>query len=154
MKKLILFPCYPLNSKKVDPDFESEYNVCKQLGLDTILFDFDLFIRDNITDTVGAFKLQKKHKKLQATCVYRGWMLKLRHYKILYQILNSNGIELINTPSQYKMAHYFPEAYPYIEDHTPYTKWIDKDTFETGTKDFIKSLIKGKVTDFRDSFIF
>ena len=154
MKKIILFPSNPLNFKEVDHDFLSEFNVCKTIGLNYILFDFDLFIRENKSKRIGKYTLKKKsNKKTWAYCVYRGWMLKIKHYAELWTILISNGISLINSPSQYEMVHYFPKAYPLIKKQTPITKWIKKETLESGNVDYVKSVIKTKIADFKNKFI-
>lgn len=153
MKKIILFPCDPLNHKLIDPEFKSELTICKSIGLDYLLFDFDLFINEsNQNQKVGHFEFNKQKIKQHSVCAYRGWMLKVDHYKTLYNILISNGIALINTPSQYRTAHYFPIAYPFIQSHTPVTKWISKKEWSVAKANPLKLLIKGKMNEFNNEF--
>ncbi len=58
------------------------------------------------------------------TAVYRGWMLSVEQYDMLYATLARRGVELINTPEQYRHCHLLPESYELIKPKSPATVWI------------------------------
>ena len=56
--------------------------------------------------------------------IYRGWMLTPAQYTKLHTALARRGTVLINSPEQYRHAHYLPESYPVIAGHTPRSVWL------------------------------
>ena len=56
--------------------------------------------------------------------LYRGWMLPVARYELLYQALGDRGVRLANTPEAYRTCHWLPESYPFIEGSTPESVWI------------------------------
>ena len=107
----ILFPCNPLDNKKIDDDYLQEHHAAKLQGHDCYLFDHDEFVR-------GEFKSNIPNVDDKSTLILRSWMLNLVQYEELYNILDKLGYSLINTPEQYKNCHHFPESYDYIQGHT------------------------------------
>ena len=142
----ILFPCEYKNIKKVDNNFELEYNACQTLGIDTALFDHDTFVSEQ--------KLITNLKKVE-TLILRGWMLNSTQYKILYKkLLDTYNSILINNHLQYLHCHYFPNVFHDICEYSPsveviaYEKEINDDLLEIIhsnihsdmiIKDFVKS---------------
>lgn len=117
----ILFPSEPFSKNIVDSSYLEEFNTCKLMGIDTYLFDFDKFIESG--------KLSS-NINFEDNCIiiYRGWMMKPEQYEMFYfKILDkSNGkIRLINTLSEYRNCHCFPNVYTYLKDYTPKMVMID-----------------------------
>lgn len=120
-KPLILLPCEPFNPREVDPDFEPERRAAKAAGLDTALIDHSQVLEGAAGAAVA------RTPEGAGPAVYRGWMLKPNQYEAMHAALLSRGIELINTPEQYRACHYLPESYPWIDGHTPRSVWFRLD---------------------------
>jgi hypothetical protein len=65
------------------------------------------------------------HQDPHTSGVYRGWMLKATAYDRLFAALTQRGIELVNTPAAYRVCHHFPESYPFIQEWTPRSVWLE-----------------------------
>jgi len=140
----VIFCADPLDSKKVDMDYEREYLVAKELGFEVELMSFeDLVDMDNPEAAIRKIKPSEESKCV----VYRGWMLKPDRYGDLYNALKSRNIELINSPDNYKFCHYLPDSYDVIRDYTPNTIWFKKDQISKSMDEVCEMLIKtfGKV---------
>ncbi len=142
----LLFPCDYFDKKQVEDDYKEEYQQGVQQGFHVILFDYDKFLQEN---TVNIYH----NNDFQGICIYRGWMLKPKHYEILYQFLRNQGLMLINNPTEYENCHLFQNSYPLLTNLTPQTKFyefpeeIDWDFIKSSfhrfmIKDFVKS-VKG-----------
>jgi len=144
MKTIFLFPCEYDNLYVVDDNFQLEYNACQSVGLETALFDHDLFISENKLVTT-----LKNTDDIQI--ILRGWMLNKKQYFSLYENLDS---KLINNPYQYLHCHYFPNVMQDIKEFiVPVNCWfyinnMDDNLIETIQenitsdiliKDFVKS---------------
>lgn len=145
----ILFPNEPFDSRNVDSSYLEEFNICKILGIDTLLFDYDKFIENGTLSS---------NLKLDGECVviYRGWMMKPLQYTQFYDkiIEKSNGkIKLINNPTQYQNCHCFPYIYDDIKNYTPriikvgsynvvdeYEYILENISFDFFIKDYVKSI--------------
>lgn len=135
----VIFCADPLNPKKVDIDYENEYNSAKELGLEVELISFeDLVNMDNPTAAIMKVKVAEKEE----TAIYRGWMLKSDKYADLYNALKIKNIELINTPKSYKLCHHLPESYDFIKDYTPKTIWFGKDQLTDSMDEVYEILVK------------
>ncbi|HEX9058998.1 MAG TPA: ATP-grasp domain-containing protein [Clostridia bacterium] len=122
----VIFCADPLNNKKVDMDYEAEYNAAKELGLETELIGFeDLVCDDNPSAAVRKIKDQKE----TTFALYRGWMMRPQKYEKLYNALKLKGIELVNTPESYRQCHYLPESYCVIQNYTAKTIWFQIDKY-------------------------
>jgi hypothetical protein len=152
IKKTILFPCHPLNTKEVYPDFLNEYNVARLVGFDIMLIDLDKLDDDNEVVIRGLSEPQPSSLDIMRESypiIYRGWMLSDDRYEHLYNFLKGNDYYLITPPENYNICHYFPYVYEFIEEHTPKAVWMtDLSELESkarslGTdmimKDFVKS---------------
>lgn len=124
---LILFCNNPLYPREVDVDYQDEYNATTSYGLfETALIDLDALINEN--------DAEKAIRKVSTTdsekiAIYRGWMMTPEYYKDLYIALMSKNIKLINTPEQYKNAHFLTGWYHLVEKFTPKSLWIAPDDF-------------------------
>ena len=75
---LILFPSDFFNIKKVDSDYEAEYNAVAAFSdYRVALFNYDEFVAD------GVAQIYPKDS-YSGECIYRGWMLTPAQYKSLY----------------------------------------------------------------------
>jgi len=115
----ILFPCNPLDNKKVDDDYLQEHHAAKLQGNDCFFFDHDEFVR-------GEFKSNISSVDDKTTLVLRSWMLSISQYEELYGILLELGYLLVNTPEQYKNCHHFPDSYDYTKDYTSKAMFVKK----------------------------
>ena len=118
---LILFPSDFFNIKKVDSDYEAEYNnaVTALPECRVALFNYDEFVAD------GVVKIYPKDS-YSGKCIYRGWMLTPAQYKSLYDFLLNEGVTLINSPDEYDNCHLFPSAHSMIEPYTPKSLFFEQ----------------------------
>jgi len=114
---MFLLPSTSLNVKQVDPDFQSEYNVLKHLDFKVFLYDHDQFV--NYGQLVSNIDFSET-----GTLILRSWMLKSEQYTDLYNLLNRNGLPLINTPQQYVNCHHYPNVYHLIKEFAPNSIWF------------------------------
>lgn len=147
MVDLIIFPSGYFNVKKVDEDFQQEYEAAASTGLFHItLFDNDRWFDDG---KLMLHEVPSKHHK----AVYRGWMMKPEQYQDFYNQLSGKNIYLITKPEEYALMHIFPNVYDCFGDDTarmeiyPLHEQIDverlKERFDRFmVKDFVKS-VKG-----------
>jgi hypothetical protein len=75
----------------------------------------------NITNSLDISLINFEDLRKGEMAIYRGWMLKPDEYARLYTALLQRNVQLINTPVQYKYAHYLPDNYETIRDFTPRT---------------------------------
>jgi len=110
---LILFASDYFDIKKVDDDYAAEHEaVCRIPEFKPVHYNYDEFVDDK------PLKLYPNNY-YTGECLYRGWMLTPQQYTALYSKLREKGIHLINTSAQYEVCHCFPNAYTYVETHTP-----------------------------------
>jgi hypothetical protein len=113
----IIFPAYPFEFPKVDPNFQEEKSMAELLQYNTTVIDYELLLEGRIK--IGDPFAWRWHRH----AIYRGWMLKPDMYEFLYEKLKSKNIELINDPNQYVACHHFPMAYYSILRVTPNAYW-------------------------------
>jgi len=154
MINTILFPCEPFSIKKVDPDFQKEYDaVLENGGFEIYFYDYDQFVRD------GTLKLNRQ-PEVETPTILRGWMLNDTQYKKFYDLLLERNIRLITNEEQYCTMHLFPSIYPILKEDTPGILVfpngtdVDIDKIKTKFKRFmIKDYVKSeKGTDIPKSF--
>jgi len=137
MKYKILFPSEPfLNNNTVDSSFLGEYNVCKTLGFDIYLFDYDILLEE------GKFK-SNINSNTEGVFIYRGWMLKPNEYELLYNYIKdvtNNKSKLISDYYEYRNLHCFPHIYHLIKDYTPKIEVIEQYDKLSSYKDVIKKI--------------
>lgn len=144
----ILFPSAILNKDIVDGSLKSEYEAAVATGFDVAIFDNgEWFDNDRLI-------LQNKYSEMRKV-IYCGFMMPDDKYKIFYEELKKNNIELINDYNEYRFMHIFPKAYEFIKDDTakiltfPLHEKIDVNEIKKHfkkfmVKDFVKS-VKGTV---------
>ena len=85
----ILFPSAILNKDIVDGSLKSEYEAAVATGFDVAIFDNgEWFDNDRLI-------LQNKYSEMRKV-IYCGFMMPDDKYKIFYEELKKNNIELIN----------------------------------------------------------
>jgi len=114
----VLFPCDPLNPRQVEPDFEHEREAAHHAGFQTALLDHTGVICGAVDEAVA------RVPQNAGLAVYRGWMLTPRQYGDVYGALHSRRVQLINAPEAYRVCHYLPDSYPFIQDRTPRSVWL------------------------------
>ncbi len=115
---LILFPNQPFTPREIDADFADELAAAKAAGLSTALIDHT---RAAEGDSLGAVRLVATEP---ATAVYRGWMMRARHYAAFHAALAERGATLVNDPDAYRFCHHLPDNYSALEGDTPRTTWL------------------------------
>lgn len=136
-----IFCNHPLYQKKVDEDYEQEYQAAG-LNHECALFSYE---------DLEKGKLSLYGPEISGLTVYRGWMMKPEMYKLFYTELEKKGIILINSPEEYERYHTLPGWYREFENHTAPSVWEDKGTVESAmaiskglegsyiVKDYVKS---------------
>lgn len=113
MLEMIVFPSSYYDIKKVDEDFQVEYDAAKESNLyDIVLFHYEKWFHEE--------RLVLDHYPSEKTfAIYRGWMMKVEQYKQFYEALLEKNIQLMTTPSQYEKMHLFPNIYEQLKEDTP-----------------------------------
>jgi hypothetical protein len=115
---IFLLPSEPMNIKKVDKDFQKEYEALVKMDFKVYLFDHDQFI--NYKQLISDIDFSES-----GDVILRSWMLKSEQYRELYNTLSRNRLNLINTPEQYLNCHYYPNVYKIIEKWAPRSIWFN-----------------------------
>lgn len=110
-----LFCNHPLYPRRVDEDYEEEYQAA---GLD---HSCALVSYEDLEDG----KLSLYGEEISGLTIYRGWMLKPKVYRDLYDCLEKKNIILINTPKEYERYHLLPGWYEDFKDETAMSVWIE-----------------------------
>jgi hypothetical protein len=115
---MFLLPSEPLNTSKVDSNFQKEFEALTKMDFKVFLYDHDQFV---------AYKqlISNIDFSLSGELCLRTWMLKENQYHDLWTILHRNKINLINTPEQYLNCHYYPNVYKHIEKFAPKSIWFN-----------------------------
>lgn len=113
--------CDNLLDRRVDPDFEEEYNSAATHNFSTDLISYEELSRSNIGQATSRVRESENNE----LAIYRGWMLPPTKYNLLYEALLKKKIQLINTPEEYRNCHYLPESYQFIKGLTPLTTWLE-----------------------------
>lgn len=111
-----LFCNHPLYSKRVDMDYETEY---QEAGLNhaCALFSYE---------DLKVGKLSLFGEDISGLTIYRGWMMKPNLYRVFYNLLEERGIYLINTPEEYEKYHMLPGWYDDFADMTVKSIWEER----------------------------
>jgi len=116
----ILFCSDAIHKYMVEEDYHEELKAVDELGIIYGLFDFDMAVDDGKYSS--AVKNINKSDETR-TAIYRGWMLSIEQYQMLYDTLLCKGVKLINNPSEYGFCHWLPNCYDVIEHRTPKSVW-------------------------------
>lgn len=136
-----IFCNHPLYQRKVDEDYEVEY---QEAGLhhSCALFSYEDMERG---------KLSLFGEEISGLTIYRGWMMKPEMYSDFYTLLEQKGIYLINTPEEYERYHTLPGWYDDFADETAQSVWETEGNVENAllkakqlsgsyiVKDYVKS---------------
>lgn len=139
MIDLILFPSSYFSVNRIDEDLQQEFDAVRETGLfDIVLFGYDKWFNE------GKLVL---NKTLYAprTAVMRGWMMKPEQYKMFYEELYNNNIQLITEPEEYMLMHFFPNIYKFFGSDTARMKvypLYEQVSIEEVKKSFSKFIIK------------
>mgnify|MGYP003300085958 CR=1 FL=1 len=126
-----LFCNHPLYPKRVDMDYEPEY---QEAGLN---YACGLFSYEDLENG----KLSLYGEEITGLTIYRGWMMKPEMYETFFKLLEEKGIFLINSPEEYERYHTLPGWYNEFADQTV-ESILEKSTSLEGSyivKDFVKS---------------
>ena len=108
----IVFPSSYYSIHNVDEDLQSEYDSVVETDLyDIVLFSYDKWFNEN------KLVIDKNPNEL-VQAVYRGWMMQPDLYRLFYENLLKNNIQLITSPKQYELFHIFPNIYSAFENDT------------------------------------
>ena len=158
MIDMILFPSSYFSAKQVDKELQYEYESALATGLFEIaMFSYDKFISE------GKLILDKTPSE-KCSAVMRGWMMKPEQYKLFYDELLKNNIQLVTSPEEYELMHIFPNVYERFGQDTakmklyPLHTEIDveevKKSFDRFMiKDFVKSVKGTEFPRFFDSAV-
>ena len=108
-----LFCNHPLYPRRVDEDYEEEYQAAG-LNHACALFSYEELM---------AGRLKLYGEEISGLTVYRGWMMNPGMYRQLYTELEQRGIYLINTPEEYERYHLLPGWYNDFKDETAESVW-------------------------------
>lgn len=110
-----LFCNHPLYKRKVDEDYEEEYEQA------TSKSPCALFSYEDLEEG----KLSLYGDEITGLTVYRGWMMKPDLYRRFYELLKERGIMLINSPEEYERYHLLPGWYEEFKDETAESVWTE-----------------------------
>lgn len=117
----LLFCCDPLAAARSDPVFAAEIAGASAAGLGWSLVDHEALERE--------YDLPRALRRLgalpQGPVLYRGWMLRAEAYEALVAGLEVRGLVPVTSPSQYRFAHHFPNAYPALAGFMAEASWIE-----------------------------
>jgi hypothetical protein len=117
----LLFCSDPIDPRKPDDAFSAEVEAAQACGLKFLRMDHESLDHDH--NARKAVRHIRNEGPIAA--VYRGWMLRADDYRLLYDVLASAGIVLVNTPEQYAACHHLPQAYPYVTSWSAATTWLN-----------------------------
>jgi hypothetical protein len=117
---LVLYCLDPLNRRRPDDTYASEADIADRLGIPWALLDHDALVEGEVERAMRRVPSQSQ----PVTGVYRGWMMTVEQYALLYRALEDRGVRLINDPAAYRHGHHLPESYPVLEGHTPRSVWL------------------------------
>ncbi|WP_196893025.1 ATP-grasp domain-containing protein [Aureivirga marina] len=123
---VLLFCDSVFDRKIIEPDYEKEQQIAKKYGFQTYLISHEE-LTDNHLKNALRFIPTLEEKEIG---MFRGWMLTPNQYEKLYNRLLEKNIQLINSPKEYKHAHYLPESFELIKEKSPFSIWFSKEEFK------------------------
>jgi hypothetical protein len=103
-----------LGQKKVDVDWEPEYEMAMRYNMNILLFNYDIFKTDGMEKSFGIVDQPTSIQPIY----YRGWRMPVRMYKKFYSDLLDLNFRLINAPDKYEHCYYLPRSYNVIKNET------------------------------------
>lgn len=139
----IIYPSDYFNPNRVDENYEDEFNCARHNGLKCVLLSSQHLLDSKI-------KLSESPEAHEPV-IWRGWMLKQKEYRALYNAVKSYGTAMLVSPDDYVSCHYITGWYESCSDYTPETILLtESDDLEKITsrlkwpsyfvKDYVKSL--------------
>jgi len=116
MRLAIMFNSDYFNGTKPEDAYFKEYEQALCHGMNVLLCSIDGFLENG--------KLRIKAAEEPISLIYRGWMLTVVQYTLLFDALQAKGYTLINTPEQYRQCHYFPYWYDVLQPYTAESVYI------------------------------
>lgn len=142
----IVFPSDYFSLGNPDPHFAEEAMLAKQMGFDVVYYNHDKIQALDSTKAICTHLSEGK-------ALWRGWMLQPDQYEFLHKTLLQKGIELLDSPDQYKKSHHFDGWYTQFANFVAPAVWTQGPNFESlvqackalpaGSgmlKDYVKSL--------------
>ncbi len=123
MKPYFLFPCDPLNSKKIDEAFYDQAKALDAAGYYYALVNLE---DDAIYLGFGPSSTPFKQDKV----VYRGWMLNEAQYGLLEGLVDWYGGKLLTNKDRYLQTHHIPNWHIMLSDLTAETLVFPNDTID------------------------
>ena len=111
-----IFCNHPLYPRKVDMDYEIEYQEARE-NHKCALFSYE---------DMEEGKLSLYGEDISGLTIYRGWMMKPEMYRKFYYMLEEKGIILINSPEEYERYHTLPGWYNEFAEMTVKSIWEEK----------------------------
>lgn len=122
----LLYPSDPLDARRPDDAFASEFEAVRSTGIVAALFQ---------AEGVASGDFRPRPALVPGTHVaYRGWMLTPGEYEALHAAIEDRGGRPLTSGRDYRRAHYLPEWYRALADVTPKTVVLPKDA------DFVSAL--------------
>ena len=122
----LIFCADPLQPRRVDEAYSAEFDAARRASIRVSLIRFEALVYEN---DAGAAVAGVPAAEGPTLGLYRGWMLTVSQYALLYAALQERAITLINSPEQYAHCHLLPLSYPGIADFTPHTVWVASEDF-------------------------
>lgn len=118
---IVLFPSNPTQPRLPDDDYRTEWDAALALGLRTASVDHDEMIRGNIGRALRFLPDLAGDPVL----LYRGWMMRTEAYSAYIAAVRERGYEPITSSEAYRTCHHLPDSYPFIEEVTAASTWIE-----------------------------
>lgn len=131
--EILVVPAYPF-TKRPDDYYSEEAAAAKEHNMQVIRLNFE--------DLIYSEEVRVYGRNVEGPALYRGWMLSVHHYTVLFEALAERGIHLVTTPEAYRTAHTLPGWYEAMKEFTP-RSWIEEDMknaeYPVIVKDYVKS---------------
>jgi hypothetical protein len=105
----------------VEEDFRAEHEAAAGAGFSMSLLDAEALDEGALERAVR----RVPRSETPRLGIYRGWMLTVERYAALHGALRRRGLELINSPEQYRTVHHLPACHDIIESCSPRTVWLE-----------------------------
>jgi hypothetical protein len=111
---LIIFPADPINPKAIDDAFANEAHAARHYGFEIATVSMELMFGGDVYF----------HGTLQpGPVLYRGWIMKPPHYRMMAEALAAQGCHLVMQPEHYDTTYHLPIWYERNFKRGPYTVW-------------------------------
>lgn len=120
----IIFCQDPASESSPDSMYIDEVAAATHAGLAFVLLDYRALTLSN--NPARAVRNIPVHDPLEMA-VYRGWELRVDQYSALYDALLSRGLQLINTPQQFRYCQLLPESLHLIKPYSMRTVYVETD---------------------------